>query len=55
MAIDMRDRGTVGCSYYVAEEEKLFFMEDLKLGSIETIAQCQFWHQCHGVLTDGPQ
>lgn len=37
MAVDMRERGTVGCSYYVAQEEKLYFMEDVKMGNVETI------------------
>lgn len=37
MAVDMRERGTVGCSYYVAAEEKLHFMEDVKLGGIEVV------------------
>ncbi|KAI9796475.1 MAG: MutS protein msh5 [Piccolia ochrophora] len=39
MAIDMKDRGTLGCSYYMAREESLYFMEDLKLGGIEVIDQ----------------
>ncbi|KAH7031981.1 muts domain V-domain-containing protein [Macrophomina phaseolina] len=37
MAVDIKDRGTVGCSYYVAREEKLYFMEDAKLGGVEMI------------------
>ncbi|KAF2264564.1 hypothetical protein CC78DRAFT_580350 [Lojkania enalia] len=37
MAIDLRERGTIGCSYYVAREEKLFFMEDVKLGGVDAI------------------
>ncbi|KAF2088890.1 hypothetical protein K490DRAFT_64102 [Saccharata proteae CBS 121410] len=37
MAIDLRDRGTVGCAYYVAREEKLHFMEDSRLGGLEMI------------------
>ncbi|KAI9708990.1 MAG: hypothetical protein M1812_007803 [Candelaria pacifica] len=37
MALDVRDRGTVGCSYYVAREEKMYFMEDVKLGGLEVI------------------
>ncbi|KAF2460904.1 muts domain V-domain-containing protein [Lineolata rhizophorae] len=38
MAVDMKDRGTVGCSYYVARAEKLYFMEDVKSGSVDVIA-----------------
>lgn len=41
MAVDIRDRGTVGCSYYVAREEKLYFMEDAKLCGLEIIEACK--------------
>jgi DNA mismatch repair protein MSH5 len=37
LAVDMRDRNTVGCAYYVAKDEKLHFMEDVKCGDVETI------------------
>jgi len=37
MAIDMRDHGTIGCAYYVAREEKLFLMEDIKMGSVDLV------------------
>lgn len=37
MAVDLRDRGTVGCCYYVAREEKLYFMEDVKHGGLDVI------------------
>lgn len=37
MAIDMRDKGTVGCCYYVAKEEKLYMMDDVKYGGIDVI------------------
>ncbi|KAL1634726.1 hypothetical protein SLS56_002128 [Neofusicoccum ribis] len=37
MAIDLKQRGTVGCAYYVAREEKLYFMEDMALGGLEAI------------------
>lgn len=37
MAVDLRDRGIVGCCYYVAREEKLYMMEDVKSGGIEVI------------------
>ncbi|KAJ9647903.1 chaperone ATPase hsp78 [Coniosporium tulheliwenetii] len=36
-AIDIRGRGTVGCSYYVAREEKLYFMEDVQLGGVDVV------------------
>ncbi|QIX01697.1 hypothetical protein AMS68_007214 [Peltaster fructicola] len=32
MAVNLTDRGAMGCAYYVAQSETLFFMEDLKLG-----------------------
>lgn len=37
MAVDVRERGTVGCAYYVAAEEKLYFMEDVKLGGADVV------------------
>lgn len=37
MAVDLRDGGTVGCCYYVAREEKLYFMEDVKYGGLDII------------------
>ena len=41
MAIDLRDRGTVGCCYYIAREERLYLMEDVKSGGIEIIDTCK--------------
>lgn len=41
MAIDLRDRGTVGCCYYVAMEEKLYLMEDVKHGGLEIVQACK--------------
>ena len=37
MAVDLKDRGTVGCCYYIAREEKLYLMEDVKNGGSEII------------------
>ncbi len=37
MAVDLRDRGTVGCCYYIARQEKLYMIEDVKSGGIEVI------------------
>jgi DNA mismatch repair protein MSH5 len=37
MAVDMTPRGTVGCCYYVAREEKLFFMEDIQFGNVDVV------------------
>ncbi|KAL8781285.1 MAG: hypothetical protein Q9194_000480 [Teloschistes cf. exilis] len=33
MALDLRDRGTVGCAYYVAREEKLYMLEDVRMAA----------------------
>lgn len=41
-AIDMKDHGTVGCSYYSAEEEKLYLLGDSRSGDMETIDACGF-------------
>lgn len=37
LAIDMRERGTLGCAYYVAREEKLFLMADIKLAGLDVV------------------
>jgi DNA mismatch repair protein MSH5 len=42
MAVDMNPRGTVGCAYYVAAQEKLYFMEDIELGGPDVIEARKF-------------
>jgi DNA mismatch repair protein MSH5 len=37
MAVEMKERGTVGCAYYVAREATLYLMEDIKMAGLETI------------------
>lgn len=37
MAIDLTDRGAIGCAYYVARTETLYFMEDVQMGDIEMV------------------
>lgn len=37
MAVDMRDHGSIGCAYYIAREEKLCLMEDIKMAGLEMI------------------
>lgn len=37
MAIDMRERGTIGCAYYVARDEKLCLMEDIKMAGLDIV------------------
>lgn len=50
MAVDLRDKGTVGCCYYVAREEKLYLMEDVKYGGIEVIGACKVVYLSQGQL-----
>lgn len=52
MAVDIRERGTVGCSYYVAREEKLYFMEDVKLGGPEVVDACKILFTSFEMLND---
>jgi DNA mismatch repair protein MSH5 len=35
MAVDLTPKGTVGCCYYVARDEKMFFMEDIQIGDVD--------------------
>lgn len=37
LAVDMRERGTIGCAYYVTREEKLCLMEDIKMAGLEIV------------------
>lgn len=37
MAVDLQHRDTVGCCYYVARDEKLYFMEDVHYGGADVI------------------
>lgn len=37
MAIDMRERGTLGCAYYIVREEKLYMMEDIKMAGLDIV------------------
>ena len=41
MAVNVTDRGTVGCAYYAARTEKLYFMEDLKFGGPDIVDACK--------------
>lgn len=40
MAIDMKERQTVGCCYYIAQEETLYLLEDVRSGGMEIIETC---------------
>ncbi|KAI7088979.1 hypothetical protein KC356_g2889 [Hortaea werneckii] len=37
MAVNFTERGTVGCAFYAARTEKLYFMEDVKFGSADVV------------------
>ena len=40
VAIDAKERGNVGCAYYIAREQRLFCMEDVPRGGTESIERC---------------
>lgn len=40
MAVNVTDRGIVGCAYYVASSEKLLLMEDMPLGGPDVVDAC---------------
>lgn len=44
MAVDLQQKDTVGCCYYVARTEKMYFMEDVKLGGLAVVEAREF--QC---------
>ena len=37
MAVNMLNNSTVGCAYYVARTEKLYFMEDVRMGGPDIV------------------
>lgn len=41
VALDIKERGTVGCAYYVAREERLFCMEDIFNGGMDVVEACE--------------
>lgn len=41
MAVNLTDRGTVGCAYYVARTETLYFMEEMRMGNAEVVDACK--------------
>lgn len=44
MAVDLKPRGTVGCSYYVARDETMYLMEDIEFGDVEVVDSCKLRH-----------
>jgi len=37
MAMDIQDKGTIGCAFYVAREEKLSLMADIKMAGFDIV------------------
>lgn len=37
MAVELTDRGSIGCAYYVSRTETLYFMEDVRMGDAEMV------------------
>jgi hypothetical protein len=42
VALDMRDKGKVGCAYYVASEERLLCMEEVSGGGVDMVDKCTY-------------
>lgn len=42
MAVNLTDRGAIGCAYYVAQTETLYFMEDVQMGDVDMVDSCEF-------------
>jgi len=42
MAVNLTDRGAIGCAYYVAQTETLYFMEDVQTGDADMVDSCEF-------------
>jgi DNA mismatch repair protein MSH5 len=41
MAIDRNQRGTIGCAYYVAREERLYCLQDVVNGHADSVEICE--------------
>lgn len=42
MAIDVRDRGNVGCCYYVARNQQIAILSDVQGGGLGIVENCKF-------------
>ena len=49
MAVDIRERGMVGCAYYISREETLFCMEDLSGGGLDVLDTCECFYLFQGL------
>lgn len=45
VAIDVRDSGTIGCSYYSTQEEALYLLGDMPSFGSDNIDTCLFKHR----------
>ena len=43
MALEMREKNTIGCAYYVARDETLYFMEDTMMGTLDLVEQIKLF------------
>ena len=41
MAVTLTDRGAIGCAYYVARNETLYFMEYVQMGDANMVDACE--------------
>jgi DNA mismatch repair protein MSH5 len=41
LAIDRQRKGTVGCAYYSAREEKLYCLQDMENGTMDAVESCE--------------
>jgi DNA mismatch repair protein MSH5 len=44
MAVTLTDRGAIGCAYYVARNETLYFMEDVQMGDANMVDSCKSYN-----------
>lgn len=53
MAVDLTPQGTVGCCYYIAREEQLYFMEDIQCGGVDVVdaRECFVGYRMPSLLT----
>lgn len=41
MAVNLREKGKVGCAYYIAAEDRLLCMEEFAGGGLDAIQKCE--------------
>lgn len=50
MAVDIKEKGTVGCCFYIAREERLGILSDIQFGGKDFIDMCKFALLKHGLF-----